>query len=221
MDQERRSFTNRLQAGAAALAALAAGRLANAQSRAAGKFEAPLHEKDSWLDANAAKHRMLFDTTGADGVQKAMIFASNFLKVNKAEYGMADGDLALVIVVRYRSVSFGYSDAIWEKYGAAISKQTGFTDPKTKEAPKTNLYAAASGDDRGSLLELAKLGVQIAVCNTATRNMAGTIARATGGDAEKIYPELTANLVRGGRLVPAGIVVVGRAQERGYSLVTV
>ena len=47
----------------------------------------------------------------------------------------------------------------------------------------------------------------------------GRIARATGGDADKILEEMVANLVPNARLVPAGIVAVNRAQERGYSFV--
>ena len=43
-------------------------------------------------------------------------------------------------------------------------------------------------------------------------------ARATRGDADAIYAELTGNLMTNGRLVPTGIVAVGRAQERGCSL---
>ena len=35
-----------------------------------------------------------------------------------------------------------------------------------------------------------------------------------------LYKELTANLVANARMVPAGIVAVNRAQERGYTLVT-
>ena len=75
-----------------------------------------------------------------------------------------------------------------------------------------NLGRAATLDS------LAKLGVRFAVCNTATRNMSRSLARAAGADADAIYAELTGNLITNGRLVPAGIVTVGRAQERGYSL---
>ena len=42
---------------------------------------------------------------------------------------------------------------------------------------------------------------------------------ATGGDADTIYNELAANLIPNSHLVPAGIVAVNRAQERGYSAV--
>jgi len=40
---------------------------------------------------------------------------------------------------------------------------------------------------------------------------------ATGGDAERVYNELVSNLVANSHVVPAGIVTVNRAQERGYS----
>ena len=64
------------------------------------------------------------------------------------------------------------------------------------------------------------MGVQFAVCSMATTRISGTIARATGGDAKTIFTELTANLVDNARMVPAGIVAVSRAQERGYTLVS-
>jgi intracellular sulfur oxidation DsrE/DsrF family protein len=52
----------------------------------------------------------------------------------------------------------------------------------------------------------------------ATGRLAGTIAQATGSTAEAITAELTANLVPNAHMVPAGIVTVNRAQERGYTL---
>jgi intracellular sulfur oxidation DsrE/DsrF family protein len=41
-----------------------------------------------------------------------------------------------------------------------------------------------------------------------------------GGSTDTIYNELVANLISNSRMVPAGIVTVNRAQERGYSLIT-
>jgi intracellular sulfur oxidation DsrE/DsrF family protein len=63
-----------------------------------------------------------------------------------------------------------------------------------------------------------KLGVQFAICDLSTHAIAGLIARASGGTAEAVYKEITANLIDRARLVPAGIVAVNRAQERGYSI---
>jgi intracellular sulfur oxidation DsrE/DsrF family protein len=53
----------------------------------------------------------------------------------------------------------------------------------------------------------------------ATSRIAGMIARAAGSNAEAVNKELMANLVSNGRMVPAGIIAVNRAQERGYSFV--
>jgi intracellular sulfur oxidation DsrE/DsrF family protein len=99
-------------------------------------------------------------------------------------------------------------------------------DPATKQAPKVNLFNAASVVGQlpggGSTLDsLLKRGVHLAVCQMATRRYAGVIAQATGGSADTVYTELTSNLVSNAHMVPAGIVAVNRAQERGYSFTNV
>ena len=90
---------------------------------------------------------------------------------------------------------------------------------------RTNLYN--SGDygtqlpNRGTTLDsLLKQGVQLAVCSVATRGFAGAIAEAIGANTDSIYNELISNLVSNSRMVPAGIVAVNRAQERGHSFVS-
>jgi hypothetical protein len=223
---ERRSFLAYLNGGIASLAALAAGGVAMAQEKAAAaaRWEPARHAKDDWLDKPATKHRLVFDTTTPDGLGEALVFAANFIRVNQADYGMASNDLAVVIVVRHRSTPFGYNDAIWAKYGTPMAAQAKFEDPKTKMAPKANVYNSL---DYGDLLpnrnmtldSVFKQGVQLAVCSVATRVYAGTIAAALGGNADTINSELIANLAGNARMVPAGIVAVNRAQEHGYSLV--
>jgi intracellular sulfur oxidation DsrE/DsrF family protein len=226
---ERRSFLARLNAGAASLAALAVGGVAMAQEKSAAAarvFEPARHDKDDWLDKLPGKHRLVFDTTTAEGLALAIAFTNNFIRVNRAEYGVANTDLAILIIARHRSTAFGYNDAIWAKYGKALAARDKLEDPKTKAAPTVNIYNTAEFGDllsnRGTTMDaLAKLGVQFGVCSVATRANAGRIAEAVGGSAETINAELISNLVSNARMVPAGIVAVARAQERGYSLVTV
>ncbi len=224
---ERRSFLTRLSAGltgfAAALATGAA--TAQGQSTAVTHWQPERHEKDDWLDKLPGKHRLVFDTTTPAGLGEAIAFCNNFMRVNRSDYGLKDNDLAVVIVVRARSTAFGYNDAIWAKYGNVISKRADFEDPKTKQAANSNLYNAADYGDRlnnrGTTLDsLSKQGVQLAVCSVATRGIAGAIAEAVGGNTDAINSELVANILGNARMVPAGIVAVNRAQERGYSLVT-
>jgi intracellular sulfur oxidation DsrE/DsrF family protein len=223
---ERRSFLGRLSVGITAFAAVVTGReTAQGQSVAFAKWQPDRHEKDDWLDKASSKHRLVFDTTTSEGLGEAIAFASNFIRVNRTDYGLQNDDLAVVIVVRHRSTGFGYNDAIWAKYGVPLAAWAQFTDPKTKTAPKINVYNSADYDaqlpNRGMTLDsLLKQGVQLAVCQVATRGIAGSIAAATGGNTDAIYNELVASIASGARMVPAGIVAVNRAQERGYSFVS-
>jgi len=223
---ERRSFLARLSAGVTAFAAVLAGeRTIQGQSVAPTKWQAERHEKDDWLDRLPSKHRLVFDTTTPDGLGDAIAFASNFMRVNRTDYGLQTDDLAVVIVVRHRSTPFAYNDGIWAKYGIPIASRVQFMDPKTKIAPKVNVYNSADYGaqlpNRGTTLDsLLKQGVQLAVCQVATRGIAGTIAEATGGNTDAIYNELVVSIGSVARMVPAGIVAVNRAQERGYSFVS-
>lgn len=221
---ERRSFLTRLSAGVAAFAGLTMGgaAVAQGQSPTVARWQPARHEKDDWLDTLPGKHRLVFDTTTPEGFGQAIAFASNFIRVNQSDYNLANNELAVIIVARSRSTPFAYNDAIWAKYGAPMSSRAEFTDPKTKQAPRANLYR--SGDygtqlpNRGTTLDsLLKQGVQLAVCSVATRGFATAIAQATGGNTDSINSELVANIVDNSRMVPAGIVAVNRAQERGYS----
>lgn len=205
----RRTFLSGLKAG---IGALAVGSAARGQSKpAAAPWEPARHEKDNWLE-KPSKHRLVFDTTTPEGFGEALLFAANYIRVNGADYGLQNSDLAVVIILRHRSTPFGFTSAMWAKYGGAMAAQAQFVDPKTKEAPKANIYDA-------QLEALAKQGVQIAVCSVATGVFAGAVARAMGGNAGAINGELVANRVGSALMVPAGIVAVNRAQERGYSLV--
>ena len=225
---ERRSFLTRLSTGVAAFAAAMAGGAASgyAQSSSGASWQPERHEKDDWLDKIPGKHRMIFDTTSADGLGDALAFTNNFMRTNRTEYGLQNSDLAVIIVMRHRSTGFAYNDAIWAKYGVQMSKRANFVDPKTKEAPKINLLNVAKYDvelpNRGNTVDaLVKQGVHLAVCSVATRGIATAVAEATGGNADNIFTELVSNLLSTtAHMVPAGIVAVNRAQEHGYTLVT-
>ena len=212
----RRLFLSRFGAG---VGALGAGALvtstAQAQSGSSQRWQPARHDLDDWYDRIPGKHRMVFDTTTPDGLNMAMQFSTAFYEANGDGYGLADSDLAVILVVRFRSTAFGYNDAIWTKYGTQLSENLNhFVDPKTKEAPAVNVYATTGG----RLDVLLKKGAHMAVCARATRNLANTLARATGGDGDAINKELGSNLVTNGHLVPAGIVAVNRAQEHGYAI---
>jgi hypothetical protein len=228
---ERRSFLTGLTAGvstvvATVVMAAATASTASGQTATSAPWQPGRHELDDWLDKDKAsvKHRFIFDTMNPEGFGQAILYSNNYFVANQSGYGLQNSDLAVVIVARHNSTSFAFNDDIWKEYGATIAQQASFMDPKTKMPPTSNLYQATGYGSAltslGTTLDsVLKRGVQLAVCQMATRNFSGTLARAVGGSTDTIYNEITANLVTNSHLVPAGIVAVNRAQERGYSFV--
>ncbi len=212
----RRSFLTRLSValgfgGATAIASEAAQTQTNTEAR----WQPARHPEDAWYDKVPGVHRFVFDTISPEGLDRSMGFAGTFMETNKTGYGLNDSDCAVIIIVRNRSTRFGYNDAIWAKYGKQFSEQlNNFVDPKTKEVPTVNVHATKGG----SLDRLIQRGVQIAVCQVATRGVASSLARALGGETDTFFKELTENLIPNAHLVPSGILALNRSQEHGYAV---
>jgi hypothetical protein len=195
-----------------------------AQSRPSSGFQAARHVEDDWLDEMPGKHRLVFDTTTADAAGAALLYSNNFLDTNRNAYKLEYSDVALVIVLRHNSTPFAFNDAMWAKYGSVFAQRTNFNDPRTKQPPDRNLYNATGYGPALTSLGITldsvlKRGAHLAVCRLATRNFAGAIANATGSPVDKVNEELVANTVSNAHMVPAGIVALSRAQERGYTFV--
>lgn len=204
----RRFFLKRLGTGMTVLGAAAAATPAVAQSVERKDWQPERHTQDDWFDQIPGKHRLVFDTTVQAGFSSALTYATNYYSANNSSYGLQNGDLAVVIIARHTSTPFAYNDAIWAKYGVQISD---FVE-RGKEASMRNNFAR-------QLTTLTGRGTHLAVCQLATRVIAGAIARAVNANVDDIYNEIAANLVPNSHLVAAGIVAVNRAQERGYTLV--
>src|SRR5206468_2278759 len=123
--------------------------------------------------------------------------------------GLESKEHALIIGVRYQTAAFGFTDAMWAKYGAGLSNWAKFVDPKTNQPPTVNPRQA-------QMNAIAKLGVHFSICDRASHNISRSLARRMNGKAEDIYAELIANRVDNPHQVPAGIIALNRAQEHGY-----
>ena len=217
----RRSFLARLGTGVGVLGGTAIiSSPVVAQGAPDALWRPARHAQDDWLEKIPGQHRFLFDTTTAEGLALAFRFAGNYFTANQSTYGLKDSDLAVIIVARHKATSFAYNDAIWAKYGKQIAEQAEFVDPKTKEAPKINVYGPAGETAQAGKMEaLIKKGVQFAVCSTSTRGIATRIAKANSLEVDNVVKEITSNLIGNARMVPAGVLAVNRAQEHGYSFI--
>ncbi len=218
----RRSLMSGLGAAAAAVALTA--RTADAQTPAQ-PFKAPRHDKDAWLDTIPGKHRSFIDCSTVSGAGEGILYANNLYVANKSGYSLNESDVAVVVCLRHFATVFAYTDQIWGKYGKAMSDLVQFTDPKTKQAPSTNLlysadYGLTMSNFGNTIPSVVQRGTHFAVCDMATHFISGQVASAVKANPEELYKEFAANLIPNGHLVAAGVVAVNRAQEYGYTLLT-
>lgn len=221
-NQARRSMMSGL---GAALAAFALGsRQSAAQTPAAG-FQPARHQQDEWLNGLPGRHRTIIDCATVSGAGEGMLYANNLFVANRNAYQLAESDLAIVVCLRHLATAFAYNDAIWGKYGKALSDVVQFTDPRTKQAPATNLlnaagYGTALPNFGNTIDSVVKRGTHFAVCQMATQFLSGQVAAAVKADPQALYKEFASNLIPNSHLVSAGVVAVNRAQEYGYTLLT-
>lgn len=204
----------RLVAGlGAAATAMAMGGGTSAQAPAA--FAPARHPQDDWMDALPGKHRIVLDVTSPEAVPDGIRFAGNLFTGHKNGYGLDDREIAVILVLRHSATRFGYTDAMWSKYARAFAGSTDAAAP----APTTNPHNTG---ENPQLAGLAKRGVHVVICGSASLMLARRIAGADG-DADAVSKELAAHVVPNGHVTMgvAGIVPVAHAQERGYSYVFV
>jgi hypothetical protein len=218
----RRSMMSGL--GAAAVGVALTARPAAGQN-AAGRFQAARHQQDAWLDAIAGKHRIFIDASTPRGAGEAMLYANNLYVANKSGYALPESDIVVVACLRHFATAFAFNDAMWAKYGKPLSMMLEFTDPKTKQAPSTNLlnsadYGMALPNLGSTIDSVVRRGTRFAVCDMATHFFAAQVAMMSGGNGDAVYKELVANMIPNSHLVAAGVVAVNRAQEYGYTLLS-
>lgn len=197
--------------GAATAAGVLGVHEAQAQGAAAADpFMPTLHAEDAWLSSVRGKHRIMLDATTPEHLPDAIRFAGNLFTGHKTGYGVDEADVAIVMCLRHVVTAYGYADAMWAKYGKTM-------DPQLTPAATANPFNSGT---RMQLADLAKRGVQFMVCGTASRGLAGRIA-GPSGDSDAVMKELAANLIPSSRIVPAGVVGVTHAQERGFAYIHV
>lgn len=181
------------------------------------------HAQDDWLDAIPGQHRVFFDAVTATGAGEALQFCSNFRNASQFGYQLGDDGNALVIGLRHWATPMAFSDAVWAKYGAIFSERIHFVDPKTNAAPSINVYLTKGygmqlPNRENTFGDAVQHHVHFAVCDMATRAMAGLIATQRQLKYDDVYAELRASAHGNAHFMAAGVVAVNRAQERGYAV---
>jgi intracellular sulfur oxidation DsrE/DsrF family protein len=207
IEPARRRFLAQFGIASASLGAIVGSVIpAHAQSTSTSPRRHPV---DDWMDALPSAHRMVFDAVSATGADDIRHYASNVFLANRTGYEVESRDVGVIVVLRHNATPFAYNDAMWAKYGGAFAAEMKIAETAPSKNP-------ANGE--GETLDgLSQKGAHFAVCAMATRRFAGIAAGKSGGSADAVFEELGKNLIANAHLTPAGIVAVGRAQERGFA----
>ncbi|MGH7560669.1 MAG: hypothetical protein ACRENB_06600 [Gemmatimonadales bacterium] len=216
-DTPRRGFLARLAAGLAAAGALP---LATTEATA----QAPqASDHDKWLDGITAKNRQFFDMPEiADGLP--LIHILNYFGTYTAAYGARTGEVQAIGTFYGGTTLFGVNDAMWAKYhiGSALK----VNDFKTKAPATRNVWRFDPEIILGgkqmimqpaSIEALQRLGTTFILCHNAFTFFANELADAHKMDRAAVYAELKANFLPGVILVPAMVIAIQKAQDRGVA----
>jgi intracellular sulfur oxidation DsrE/DsrF family protein len=206
----RRSFLGRL----GALFALGAVPASLTSLDAASLGDVPPGPDERWLEATAQmEHRVFVETgtlTDVPGFRRML----NFLDVYNSDFKVPDARLGAVVGVHGGAIALAVGDALWAKY--ALGERLG-VKTAAGAAATANPYRAGSP---ATVEGLTARGVHVLACNRSLLRFSRELAGA-GGDAAAVHKELIAGALPQVQVVPAMIIAVSRAQERGIPSLTV
>ncbi len=179
---------------------------------------------DTWTRrVSAAKHKAVFDSPDVgDGL--ALSHATFFMQGYKEQFGLGDGDVVPVVILRHFGTVMALNDTLWEKY--AFGERYKVKDPATGKDALRNPFVHITKDDKDPLVSpeaslegLLASGAVLLACNKAAMRFAGMMATKFNRDAEDVRAEFRANVVKGVHLQPSGIYAVMRAQDAGCGFI--
>lgn len=217
----RRSFLSRLSAAAAGLltAGVATGAGTAAAQHASARPGRTL-PPESWLERLDGRHGQIFDAPSLGG-GKALQQVRNYLDAYRDAYGLESDAIDAVIGAHGSAVPLVFQDSVWERFG--LGERFDVQDPRTGAPARRNVFARR--EDGGvvppdvSIEALQQRGVIFLLCNNSLKRLTATLSQAGFGAQEAVRAELTEGLLPGVEVVPAMVVALNLAQERGLSYV--
>jgi hypothetical protein len=208
--QDRRSFLSVVAslAGLTALDVSVEPVSAQTPARPAGQWDL------TWLDQFKGKHKQVFDygafNLAAD--QRPLRFVRNYLDPHRDVFGLEFPDINTAVGASRALFPLNASDSIWQKY--RLGERWKIIDPSTKQPAMRNIFLA---DGDISVKALQARGTVFWQCNVAFGAIVQELAQAMQLPAQDVRTELIAGLNPGVRLVPSHAMVLGLAQERGFT----
>jgi intracellular sulfur oxidation DsrE/DsrF family protein len=166
----------------------------------------------SWFDDFKGKHKQVYDygTFDLSADSRPLRFVRNYHDAHKELSGLEPPEINTVVGCSHAAFPINASDALWEKY--KLGERWKIIDPATKQPSVRNLYMTG-------VKGLQASGTTFWQCNVALSVIVLELSQGTPSAPTAVRAELIAGLHPGVRLVPAHVMAVGLAQERGFTYV--
>jgi intracellular sulfur oxidation DsrE/DsrF family protein len=163
-------------------------------------------EDEPWMRRVTGTQRVIFHshepTAGL-----ALRWAATFLDTQTSSYGVHEADNSVIVGLNGKSIGLVFNDRLWSKY--PVGATLGMPGDRNPAGPGGN----------GSLAALLARGVMVLVCHNSLRAAGQRFlpegSRGDGAARTAFYEEARANLLPGVEIVPAMIVTLQQAQDRG------
>ena len=159
----------------------------------------------SFLDKLTGKHRQVFDIADLD---LGLVVVKNWLDAWESVYGLKHPDVNAVVGIAGKGFAINAGDALYEKF--PIGEMWKVNDPSTGKPATRNMHLA-------NVKALQARGATFWMCNNALNNVSNRLANATQRPQPEVIKELVAGLNPGVIIVPAHTMLLGIAQEKGFS----
>ena len=191
---------------------------------------------DDWIKEVKGTHRCLFDFPQHKG-GAPLLHILNYLSTYQAAYKTTAGQVAAVGtfygIGNQASISLGFNDAMWAKYG--LGDYLGLKDTSGK-AYTRNVFNQPTKNDLHLLMaavqtptipgfadampalgigSLQKMGTTFLMCANALDGWCQELEVRGKGKAADIQKELRSNLLPGVTIVPAMVIAIELAQNAG------
>lgn len=187
-----------------------------AAQQTAGKWDL------SWLDSLKGKHRQVFDLGSRDLGKNGnpLRVPKNYLNAHNTVYGLSDAELSTIVGIAGEAFAMNASDRLWREYSFGEFWQ--IKDPATGQFAVRNFFVDAPNGGKGgppsaSIQVLLGRGTIFWQCNNALNGLADEFAAARGKESATVRADFVAGLNPWVKLVPAHTMLLGLAQERGFT----
>jgi intracellular sulfur oxidation DsrE/DsrF family protein len=159
----------------------------------------------SFLDKLTGKHKQVFDV---NDVGIGLVVVKNWLDAWESVYNLKSPDVNAIAGIAGKGFAINAGDALYAKY--PIGEMWMVNDPATGKPATKSMHISA-------VKALQARGTTFWMCNNALNNVAGRLANATQKPQPEVLADLKAGLHPGVIIVPAHTMLVGIAQEKGFT----